>query len=267
MGARRGGRPPVPWRNVPVEYDPWGRIYDLFRRWQRNGTWHRVFSRLQSLADAKGAIVWDLSVDSTVCRAHQHAVGVRKRGYLQKEPPPGGLFTEPRDHGLGCSRGGYTTKVHLAVEQGQKPLSIAVTAGQRGDSPQFEPVLREVHAPRIGPGRPRVRPDRVRADSAYASRKNRAYLRRRGIRCTIPDRSTRRATAKSAARAAAGRRSSTQSTTVSATQSGVGSTASRATAPSARDRQAKGCPAIRCQAVTSPPPGRAVSAGGLGACA
>lgn len=38
-----------------------------------------------------------------------------------------------------------------------------------------------------GPGHPRTRPDRVRADKAYASRKNRAYLRRRGIRCTIPD--------------------------------------------------------------------------------
>ncbi|MFF7236512.1 transposase [Streptomyces collinus] len=37
-----------------------------------------------------------------------------------------------------------------------------------------------------GPYR-RVRPDRVRADKAYASRRNRAYLRRRGIRCTIPD--------------------------------------------------------------------------------
>ncbi|GAA2974586.1 hypothetical protein GCM10010446_68540 [Streptomyces enissocaesilis] len=30
-------------------------------------------------------------------------------------------------------------------------------------------------------------PHHVRADKAYASRKNRAYLRRRGIRCTIPD--------------------------------------------------------------------------------
>ncbi|GAA3589059.1 transposase [Streptomyces osmaniensis] len=38
-----------------------------------------------------------------------------------------------------------------------------------------------------GSGRPRTRPDRVRADRAYASRKNRAYLRRRGVRCTIPD--------------------------------------------------------------------------------
>lgn len=76
------------------------------------------------------------------------------------------MFTEPRDHGLGRSRGGFTTKLHLAVEQGQKPMSIVVTAGQRGDSPQFELVL---------------------ADKAYASHKNRAYLRRRGIRCTIPN--------------------------------------------------------------------------------
>ncbi len=121
----------VPWRDVPVEYGPWSRIYDLFRRWQRNGTWQRILTRLQSLADAKGAIVWDLSVDSTVCRAHQHAAGARNQGDLQKEPP-GGVFTEPRDHGLGRSRGGFTTKLHLAVEQGQKPMSIVVTAGQRG---------------------------------------------------------------------------------------------------------------------------------------
>ncbi|MFJ8364607.1 IS5 family transposase [Streptomyces sp. NPDC093984] len=109
-----------------------------------------------------------------------------EKGGLQKEPP-GGIATEPDDHGLGRSRGGLTTKLHLATEQGQKPMSVVVTAGQRGDSPQFEPVLEKVRVHRIGPGRPRTRPDRVRADKAYASRKNRAYLRRRGIRCTIPD--------------------------------------------------------------------------------
>ncbi|MFE5509630.1 hypothetical protein ACFQ9J_03280 [Streptomyces sp. NPDC056529] len=36
-------------------------------------------------------------------------------------------------------------------------------------------------------GRPRVRPDRVRAGKAHASRGNRGHLRRHGIRCTIPD--------------------------------------------------------------------------------
>ncbi|MFC8491515.1 IS5 family transposase [Streptomyces sp. NPDC057235] len=185
-GIRFRVRTGVPWRDVPVTYGPWNRIYDSFRRWQRNGTWQRILTRLQSLADSEGAIARDLGVDSTVCRAHQHAAGARKQGNLQKEPP-GGTFTEPGDHGPGRSRGGFTTKSHLAVEQGQEPMPIVVTAGQRGDSPQFEPVLEKVRVPRLGPGRPRVRSDQVRADKACASRRNRAYLRRRGIRCTIPD--------------------------------------------------------------------------------
>jgi transposase len=109
-----------------------------------------------------------------------------EKGDLQAEPP-GGVVTEPGDHGLGRSRGGLSTKVHLACEQGQKPLSILITAGQRGDSPQFQAVLEGIRVPRPGRGRPRTRPARVLADKAYGSRGNRAYLRRRGIRCTIPD--------------------------------------------------------------------------------
>jgi transposase len=93
---------------------------------------------------------------------------------------------EPADHALGRSRGGLTTKVHLACEQGQKPLSILLTAGQRGDSPQFIPVLDGIRVPRSDGGRPRSRPDRVLADKAYTSRGNRRYLRRRGIKATIP---------------------------------------------------------------------------------
>lgn len=75
------------------------------------------------------------------------------------------------------------------VEQGQKPLSLLVTAGQRHDSPQFQPVLQGIRVPRIGPGRPRTRPDTVRADKAYGPHANRAYLRIGGVRCTIPEKS------------------------------------------------------------------------------
>jgi hypothetical protein len=64
----------------------------------------------------------------------------QEKGDLQAEPP-GGLGCEPADHGLGRSRGGLSTKLHLGCEQGQKPLSIVITAGQRGDSPQFAAVL------------------------------------------------------------------------------------------------------------------------------
>ena len=97
------------------------------------------------------------------------------------------MDVEPADHSLGRSRGGLTTKLHLAVEQGQRPLSIVVTAGQRGDSPQFAAVLHGIRVPRCGPGRPRTRPDRVLADKAYSSRANRALLRRLGIKATIPE--------------------------------------------------------------------------------
>lgn len=73
------------------------------------------------------------------------------------------------------------------MEQGQKPLSLLITARQRHDSPQLLPVLEGIRVPRIGPGRPRTKPDRVRADKAYGSRANRSYPRRRGIGCTIPE--------------------------------------------------------------------------------
>jgi transposase len=62
-----------------------------------------------------------------------------------------------------------------------------VTAGQRGDSPQFTTVPEAIAVPRPGPGRARCRPDRVLGDKAYGSRANRSYLRRRGIKCTIPE--------------------------------------------------------------------------------
>lgn len=112
-------------------------------------------------------MTWDVSVDSATARAHQHAAGARKNPARQKEPPGGEGAPEPGDHGLGRSRGGLTSKFHLACDQRQKPLAIRV--------------------PRPGGGRPRARPDRVLADKAYGSRANRAWLRARHIRCTIPE--------------------------------------------------------------------------------
>jgi ABC-type branched-subunit amino acid transport system ATPase component/transposase len=189
-GIRWRTRTGAPWRDVPPACGPWQTVYGLFRRWQRNGTWRTILAALQGRAEAAGLITWDVSVDSTVARAHQHAAGARRRGDLQAEPP-GGVQAEPADHGLGRSRGGLTTKIHLACEQRQKPLSVIITAGQRGDSPQFQAVLGQIRVRRPGCGRPRARPDRVLADKACDSRANRRYLRRRGIRCTIPQQADR----------------------------------------------------------------------------
>lgn len=95
-------------------------------------------------------------------------------------------WAEPTDHALGRSRGGLSTKVHLAADGLARPLALMVTAGQAGDAPAFEAVMSRIRVPRAGTGRPRTRPAAVLADRAYSSRAIRAHLRRRGIRAVIP---------------------------------------------------------------------------------
>jgi transposase len=181
-GIRFRIRTGCPWRDVPERYGTWQSVYGLFRAWQLAGRWAAILTGLQAISAEAGLIEWVVSVDSTINRAHQHAGGARHHPDRQAEPPG----DEPADHGLGRSRGGWTTKIHLGCEQGRAPLALVLTAGHRGDSPQFSVVLDRIRVPRLGPGRPRTRPDRVLADKAYSSADNRAYLRRRKISATIP---------------------------------------------------------------------------------
>lgn len=88
---------------------------------------------------------------------------------------------------LGRSRGGLTSKIHLAVDGRGLPMSVILTPGQAGDNPQLLPLLDQVSVRRDGPGRPRNRPDRVLADKAYSSPSTRRALRRRGIAFTSPE--------------------------------------------------------------------------------
>ena len=99
-----------------------------------------------------------------------------------------GTPTEPVDHAIGRSRGGLSTKIHVAVDGHGRPLSVVLTGGNVNDCTRFEQVMAGVVFRRPGPGRPATRPARVIADKGYSSRAIRAYLRRRGIRATIPER-------------------------------------------------------------------------------
>ena len=67
-------------------------------------------------------------------------------------------------------------------------MSLHLTAGNINDTTQLERLLDGVHVARVGPGRPRTRPDRLIADKGYSSKANRQLLRRRGIKATIPER-------------------------------------------------------------------------------
>ncbi|MFD6781532.1 IS5 family transposase [Streptomyces diastaticus] len=197
----------VQWRDLPERFGPWKTVYERHRLWSADGTWERLLQEVQAAADAAGEIDWDVAVDSTSVRAHQHAAGARvdppraKGGRSGRTPGRASVAKPGRPvggggaggEGLGRSRGGFTSKIHLSADGRCRPLSLLVTAGQRGDSPQFKPVLEKIRVSRPGPGRPRTKPASVAADKAYSNGPCREYLRRRGIRHTIPEKADTRA--------------------------------------------------------------------------
>jgi transposase len=180
----------APWRDVPERYGPWQTCYDRFVRWRRDGTWDRLLAHVQAEADASGEIAWVVCIDGTVVRTHQHAAGARRR---PGKADSAAHVTHPANEALGRSRGGFTTKLHLACDGRGRPLSVVLTPGQRHESTQLGAVLDAIRVPRpSGRGRPRKRPDHVIADKGYSYPTCRQLLRRRGIAHTIPERRDQR---------------------------------------------------------------------------
>jgi transposase len=95
--------------------------------------------------------------------------------------------TEPQDHALGRSRGGFGTKIHLVSDGGGLPLAVELSAGQAHESRFATDVLDAVRI-KQPTGRPRQRPDRVAGDKGYSYTHIRAWLRAKHIKVVIPER-------------------------------------------------------------------------------
>jgi transposase len=122
----------APWRDLPDEFGPWGTVWDLFDRWNADGTLDTILSRLRSARIEAGEVDDELwCIDGTSVRAARCAAGGAK-----KEDP-----TEPPDHALGRSRGGFTTKFHLLCDGHGHPLQFHLTAGQAHDNTALVPLL------------------------------------------------------------------------------------------------------------------------------
>ena len=149
----------VPWRDLPPEFGPWKTVFNRFDRWSKNGKWNRLFAFLKTDVDQD----WQ-SIDSSVNRVHQHGAGAR-----------GGA----QGNGIGRSRGGLTTKVHLVVDALGLALEFEVTEGQRHDI---------VAAPALIA---RTKPRSLLADKAYDSDAFRELLSELGCEAVIPGRAKR----------------------------------------------------------------------------
>lgn len=69
----------APWRDLPERYGPWESVYSRFRKWLNDGIIDNIFRVLSLDADLE-----ELSMDSTIVRAHQASAGAKKGVQRQK---------------------------------------------------------------------------------------------------------------------------------------------------------------------------------------
>ncbi len=102
----RGG---IQWRLVPFCYGKWRSLHKKFREWCKKNIWQDMLNYFGQDADMEYFMI-----DTTVVRAHSCASGYAAEG-------------------LGRSRGGFTSKIHAAVNALGNVLKIFTTPGQQSD--------------------------------------------------------------------------------------------------------------------------------------
>lgn len=61
------------WEDLPERYGPWKTVYSRFCKWRDDGTFLRIFEVLTQDSDME-----NLSLDSTIIKAHPHSSGAKK---------------------------------------------------------------------------------------------------------------------------------------------------------------------------------------------
>lgn len=149
----------APWRDLPDRFGNWNNVFQRFNRWCKRGVFQRVMESLQD--PDLGALL----LDSTVVRAHQHAAGAE------------GSSAEAE--ALGRSRGGFSTKIHVACDGLGKPVKIILTPGQDHDITQGPALIEGSEAAK------------VIADKGYDKDEFVATIESCGAEAVIPPRSNR----------------------------------------------------------------------------
>jgi transposase len=110
-----------PWRDLPGAFGQWNTIFRRFHLWSKKGVLNLLFSKLAYMTDSE----W-LFIDGSAVRSHQHSSGAATQ----------------HDEAIGRSRGGRSTKIHLAVDSYELPVYFELSGGQRNDIVMAETLVR-----------------------------------------------------------------------------------------------------------------------------
>ena len=113
----------IPWRDLPTKFGKWTKVYAQFRRWSLKGIWNEALKQLyQEFSDCEYVMI-----DSSIMRVHQDGSN-----------PRGGQYRQA----MGKSKGGLSSKIHIACDALGYPLSCIITGGERHDSTQATALLK-----------------------------------------------------------------------------------------------------------------------------
>ncbi len=110
------------WRELPVYYGKWRSVHKRFEAWSHKGLWILILEHFTQDYDSES-----LMIDATIVRAHPCAAGYEK--------------DQNEREGLGRSKGGFTTKIHVVVDALGQALRFSLTPGQRHDITQASALL------------------------------------------------------------------------------------------------------------------------------
>ena len=163
-----------PWRDLPEGFGNWKTVYNRHRRWSLDGTWEQILDGLRAGCDEAEGKDWRSARTPRSPRRISMRPGLAASGPLMTAQGASANDKKTGREAIGRSRGGLTTKIHLAAHLRCRPVARLTS---HGDSPRFIPLMDAIRIQRRGLGRPRSRPGRTMADKAYSSAGNRAYLR------------------------------------------------------------------------------------------
>jgi transposase len=121
------------------------------------GSVEGIFFNLRGEIDTE----W-IFADGSYVRAHQHASGAR----------------HGEEHAIGRSRGGATTKIHMAADAHGNPIDFEITGGEVHDAKAAERVIKKIGVA-----------EHFIADKGYDSEMIREQVREAGMNPVIPRKS------------------------------------------------------------------------------